>query len=54
MQDAEASEYVDDSQDNHSVPNAVVIRVPYIPVLVSLHWPQEQCENLQNFSHQQP
>jgi len=46
MQDAEAPVYVDDSQYNHTVPNAVVIDVPYIPVFVSLHWPQEQCKNL--------
>lgn len=48
MQDAKPPEDVDDSQDNYAVSNAVVIDVPDVPILVILHWPQEQCENLQN------
>lgn len=48
MQDAKPPEDVDDSQDNYAVSNAVVIDVPDVPILVILHWPQEQCKNLQN------
>lgn len=48
MQDAKPPEDVDDSQDNYAVSDAVVIYVPDVPILVILHWPQEQCKNLQN------